>query len=446
MTNGLEAFHIIKDNKKLRYGYTTGSCAAAAAQASVRMLFSQKAVDVVRLTTPKGITLFLEPLDVNWETDAVSCAIRKDAGDDPDVTDGLLVYARARICGREECAEQMEQYGQTAETENTQHTGGLQQTKSGELPLSPGGESDRTEERVNIEISGKAMVRPAAVSILGGDGIGTVTMPGLEQPIGAPAINRVPRSMIQSEVRKVCGEYGYTDGIEVTISAPEGRRLAERTFNPRLGIRNGISILGTTGIVEPMSEQALVSAIEVEMRQKAASQKYLLVTPGNYGTGYLAGHFPFEAEEAVKCSNYVGQTIDLAVNLELSGLLFVAHIGKFVKVAGGIMNTHSREADARMEILAACALRAGLDADHARRILNAVTTEEGLRVLRETDGWQQALTVLMENIHENLNRRAQSRMKVGAVVFSNVYGELGRTEAVPELLAALREQTGPATE
>ena len=155
--------------------------------------------------------------------------------------------------------------------------------------------------------------------------------------------------------------------------------MAEKTFNPRLGIVGGISILGTSGIVEPMSERALVATIEAEMRQKAADREYLLVTPGNYGTDYLKGNFPFAPEEAVKCSNYVGQTIDLAVNLGLKGILFVAHIGKFVKVAGGIMNTHSREADARMEILAACALQAQADAGQVREILSCVTTDEGLR-------------------------------------------------------------------
>ncbi|MCD8232615.1 MAG: cobalt-precorrin-5B (C(1))-methyltransferase CbiD [Clostridiales bacterium] len=391
MKNGLVDKYIIRGDRRLRFGYTTGSCAAAAAQAAARMLFSRQAVDVVRLTTPKGITLFLEPTELTWEEQSAGCAIRKDAGDDPDVTDGLLVYARVRKCGREECLQQMEQFGWS----------------------------------------------PEAISLRGGEGIGTVTLPGLEQPIGAPAINKVPREMILKEVRKVCAEYGYTGGLEVIISAPAGRELAAKTFNPRLGIEGGISILGTSGIVEPMSEQALVATIELELKQKSLQNEYVLVTPGNYGTEYLRDNFPFDAEDAVKCSNYVGQTIDLAVNLELSGLLFVAHIGKFVKVAGGIMNTHSREADARMEILASAALAAGIDADRARQILEAVTTDEGLRIIRETDVWQRTLEILVEKIGYHLNRRAQGRLKIGAVVFSNVYGELGRTENAGEILSRL---------
>ncbi|MCD7981939.1 MAG: cobalt-precorrin-5B (C(1))-methyltransferase CbiD [Clostridiales bacterium] len=389
MKNGLEESYVIKENKKLRCGYTTGSCAAAAAQAAARMLFTGQPVEEVRLTTPKGIVLFLEPADVRWDSGSVSCAIRKDAGDDPDVTDGLFIYALVRLCDREACADS------------------------------------------------RAEASSATVSILGGDGIGIVTLPGLEQQVGAPAINRVPRDMIRSEVQKICREFRYSGGIEVTISAPEGKKVAERTFNPRLGIRDGISILGTSGIVEPMSEQALLSTIELEMRQKAVSQRYLLVTPGNYGAEYLKGHFPFEADQAVKCSNYVGRTIDIAVSLELSGLLFVAHIGKFIKVAGGIMNTHSGEADARMEILAACALRAGIDADGARRILDAATTDEGLRIIREAGLWKPVTDFILEKINVHLNRRAQNRMRIGAVVFSNVYGELGRTEAAGELVESL---------
>jgi len=444
--NGLDDKYIIKGNKKLRYGYTTGSCAAAAAQAAARLLFSGEAMDVVRLTTPGGITLFLEPLDMSLTETSARCAIQKDAGDDPDVTDGILVCADVRMCGREESLRQMEK-----KSEN--HKADFENGKIWENEVVRHAQSEED-----------ALKCCAAVSIRGGEGIGTVTLPGLEQPVGAPAINRVPREMILREVRAVCAEYGYAGGLEVTISAPGGRDLAQKTFNPRLGIEGGISILGTTGIVEPMSEQALVVTIEMEMRQKSEKQKYLLVTPGNYGADYLEGNFPFDSEEAVKCSNYVGQTIDLAINMELSGLLFVAHIGKFVKVAGGIMNTHSREADARMEILAACALQAGVDGDCARQILSAVTTDEALRILRqwgnnmqsqsmgtadeapqnlrETDVCRETLDILVRKIDENLNRRAQGRMKIGAIVFSNVYGELGRTEYAAEILEHLQEQSG----
>ncbi len=398
MKNGLEDYFIIKDNKKMRFGYTTGSCAAAAAKAAATMLFDREELPVVELLTPKGIRIWLEVLDVVREEHAVSCAIRKDGGDDPDVTSGLLVYADVRLCEVEE-AEKLQQVFAHEEQE--------------------------TADSV-------------VIGITAGEGVGTITLPGLEQPIGSPAINKVPRSMIEKEVQAVCEKYGYSGGISVCIRVPEGADTAKKTFNPRLGIQGGISILGTSGIVEPMSEKALISSIEVEMKQKASGGKeYLLVAPGNYGLQYLSGHFPFEADEAVKCSNYVGQTIDFAVNLGLKGILFVAHIGKFIKVAGGIMNTHSRDADARMEILAACALRAGADVKTANAILDAVTTDEGLVILKQTPFWEGTMRVMTEKVEYYLNHRARGQLKMGAILYSNAMGELGRTTLVEELLENL---------
>ncbi len=398
MKNGLEDYFIIKDNKKMRFGYTTGSCAAAAAKAAATMLFDREELPVVELLTPKGIRIWLEVLDVVREEHMVSCAIRKDGGDDPDVTSGLLVYADVCLCEVEE-AEKLQQVFAHEEQE--------------------------TADSV-------------VVGITAGEGVGTITLPGLEQSIGAPAINKVPRSMIEKEVQAVCEKYGYSGGISVCIRVPEGADTAKKTFNPRLGIQGGISILGTSGIVEPMSEKALISSIEVEMKQKASGGKeYLLVAPGNYGLQYLSGHFPFEADEAVKCSNYVGQTIDFAVNLGLKGILFVAHIGKFIKVAGGIMNTHSRDADARMEILAACALRAGADVKTANAILDGVTTDEGLVILKQTPFWEGTMRVMTEKVEYYLNHRARGQLKMGAILYSNAMGELGRTTLVEELLENL---------
>lgn len=411
MKNGLEEYFIIKDNKKMRFGYTTGSCAAAAAKAAATMLFAREDLPVVELLTPKGIRIWLEVLDVKRQKNLVSCAIRKDGGDDPDVTSGLLVYAEVCLCGRQD-AEQLQRV--------FAHLG-----QKGEV-------AEKPPEKEVLE------KKKAVVGITAGEGVGKITLPGLEQPIGAPAINKVPRQMITEAVQEICEKYEYHDGIRVCIRVPEGAETAKRTFNPRLGIDGGISILGTSGIVEPMSEKALISSIEVEMKQKASGGKeYLLIAPGNYGLQYLSGHFPFEAEEAVKCSNYVGQTIDFAVNLGLRGILFVAHIGKFIKVAGGIMNTHSRDADARMEIMAACALRAGADADTANQILNAVTTDEGLAILKKTPFWEKTLQIVTEKVEYYLNHRAQGQLKIGAVLYSNATGELGRTTQAEELLESL---------
>mgnify|MGYP002578649018 FL=1 len=411
MKTGLEDYFIIKDQKKMRFGYTTGSCAAAAAKAAASMLFERKELPVVELLPPKGIRLWLEVLDISRKKDCVSCAIKKDGGDDPDVTSGLLVYAAVRLCSRGEARAQQQVFLHTKQMQgDSRQTELLQQEKP----------------------------ETAVVGITAGEGVGKITLPGLEQPVGAPAINKVPRRMITEAVQEICEKHGYCGGIEVCIRVPEGAQTAQKTFNPRLGIQGGISILGTSGIVEPMSEKALISSIEVEMKQKASGGKqYLLVAPGNYGLQYLSGHFPFAADEAVKCSNYVGQTIDFAVNMGLKGILFVAHIGKFIKVAGGIMNTHSRDADARMEILAANALRAGADARTAKQILDAVTTDEGLAVLKQTPYWTDTMQLVAQQVEYYLNHRAQGQLIIGAVLYSNAMGELGRTTQAERLLENL---------
>lgn len=373
--------YVIKDGKKLRLGYTTGSCAAAAAKAAVWMLLTGQSKKTIGLHTPKGIDLNLEVQDIAAEENRVSCAIQKDSGDDPDITGGTLIYAS----------------------------------------VSP--------------------TDTPGIHIDGGRGVGRVTKPGLEQPVGAAAINSVPRRMIRENLEEVCRLTDYHGGLRVEISVPDGERLAQKTFNPRLGIVGGISILGTSGIVEPMSEDALVKSIEVELRQKVSNgARYLLITPGNYGAAFLREHMELPFAQSIKCSNYVGQTIDMAVQMGVKGILFVAHIGKFIKVAGGIMNTHSRWADGRGEILAANALRAGISRAGALEILDAVTTEEALAVVQREGLLEAVMAQITSRIHQHLHHRAGVEMLLGAVIYSNQWGYLGQTEHAAELIRLLGSQ------
>lgn len=378
METGLENQYVIKNNKKMRLGYTTGSCAAGAAKAAAKMLFEGEKVEQVDLMTPKGILLHLTILEQQISPDKCSCAVRKDGGDDPDMTNGMLIYASV---------------------ERSKDTG---------------------------------------VFIDGGAGVGRVTRKGLEQPIGAAAINRVPRAMIQREVEQICEECGYEGGLLVTISAPKGNEVGARTFNPRLGIEGGISILGTSGIVEPMSEAALVKSIEIEMDMRLAQgTEYLLVTPGNYGAAYLREHMELPFEQSIKCSNYVGETLDMALNKGAKGILFVSHLGKFVKVASGIMNTHSRQADARVETMASSAIRAGADLDTARKILECQTTDEALDVLSQTSYMQNTIEQIVGRIQYYLNHHTYGQMLTGAVIFTNSYGYLGQTADAEKLISYL---------
>ncbi len=372
--------YIYKNHKKLRYGYTTGSCAAAAAKAAAYMLLTGKETAYVDLMTPKQIPLHLEVLDVIRKQGAVSCAVRKDSGDDPDVTNGVLIYA--------------------------------------EVSYMEGAADDNSRIRID-----------------GGGGVGRITKPGLEQPVGTAAINRVPRQMIRENVLEVCTQFGYTGALQVVISIPEGVALAEKTFNPRLGIAGGISVLGTSGIVEPMSEQALIDTIRVEIRQKlAGGTEYLLIVPGNYGIDFLEeyGH-GLCLEDAVKCSNFVGEALDAAVEFGAKGALLVGHIGKFVKLSGGIMNTHSHNADARMELLTVHAALLGAPVLLLSRIMESVTTDDALRHLKEAGLMEPVMERLMERMEFYVNHRTQNRLELGVLTFSKVYGILGQTEKVPEL-------------
>lgn len=377
---GLEDYYVVRNQKKLRFGYTTGSCAAGAARGAAELLLGEDEIGEAELMTPKGILLHLELLDMKRDENAASCAVRKDAGDDPDTTNGILVYAK------------VEKF----------------QIRSD------------MEDRIIID---------------GGTGVGRVTKPGLSQKIGEAAINPVPRAMILQAVEEIADRYHYEGGLKVTISVPEGEKIAKKTFNPRLGIVGGISILGTSGIVEPMSEKALIDSIRVEMSQHAAmGEQYMLVTPGNYGADYLREHMALPFEKNIKCSNYVGETIDMAVDMGVKGILFISHIGKFVKVAAGIMNTHSHSADARMEVLCANAIRAGGDLACVRSILKCNTTDEALRVLDENHILRETLKEITDRIQFYLDHRSYQQILLGAVIFSNEYGYLGQTEHAAELI------------
>ena len=373
--------YIYVDQKKSRRGYTTGSCAAAASKAAAIMLFSKEKLKTVEIMTPKGLLLTLEVLDIEITDNYVSCAIRKDSGDDIDVTDGILVYSKVSYA------------------------------------LTDG------------------------INITGGLGVGRVTKPGLQCSVGEYAINKVPREMIYNEVSTVLSDNEYVKGIKVEISVPKGVDIAKKTFNPRLGIEGGISILGTSGIVEPMSEKALVDTIKVEMNQiHCEGYETILITPGNYGEKFSKDNFEVNIKRSVKCSNFVGETIDIAAELQIKRILFISHIGKFVKVAGGIMNTHSKNADSRMEIIAANAILAGADTDTLKKVMKSVTTDDALKYLKEKGFMEETMKIITDKIHFYLNNRAKDNVEIEAIIFSNVYGIVGKTKNADTFIEKLGDK------
>ena len=374
-----------KNQTKLRTGYTTGSCAAAAAKAATHMLVSGEVVGEVSLVTPAGIRLYLEVEDIVKENNYVSCAIRKDSGDDPDVTNGILVYARVTFA-----------------------------------------QDDVVKSKVILEA---------------GEGIGRVTQKGLEQSIGDPAINLVPRRMIREAVEEELQKAGIDRGVRVMIWVPDGAEIARKTFNPKLGIEGGISILGTTGIVEPMSEKALTDTIFVEMKvRRENGMDYCYVVPGNYGSDFLHDTLGYQEDAAVKCSNYVGEVIDDAVRLQMKGILLVGHIGKFIKLAAGIMNTHSRQADGRMEILAAHAAMTGGSRELICQLMECITTTAALELLEKEGILKEVMSTVMIKIEEHLKHRAGDRLEIGAVMFSKEMGILGKTSDADRLAQKIQSR------
>ena len=276
------------------------------------------------------------------------------------------------------------------------------------------------------------------VRIHGGEGVGRVTKPGLDQPVGEAAINHVPRAMIKEALEKEAESAGYAGGFDVTISIEGGAETAKRTFNPHMGVEGGLSVLGTSGIVEPMSQQAILDTIQLEMGQaalRAGSPRRLILAPGNYGLDYLHEKMPaLKNIPVVKTSNFIGDTMDMAAASHFEEVVLVGHIGKLVKLAGGVMNTHSRTADCRTELLCAHAALCGASRDVCAALMNAATTDACMEILDGAEMREPVLSSLLDAIQLHLDRRAAGAFRVGAVLFSNQYGPLGRTRTAKELL------------
>ncbi len=369
-------------DKKLRSGFTTGSCAAAAAKAASWMLLAGGDKTSISIITPAGRAFDAEILDIQKGEGFVKCAVRKDGGDDPDVTTGALIYAEVRL-------------------------------------------SDT-----------------GTVKVDGGEGVGRVTRPGLDQPVGEAAINSVPRSMIKHELGDVAAACSYDGGFDVIISVPGGEEIAKHTFNPRLGIEGGISIIGTSGIVEPMSEQAILDTIKVELRQKREEGcRIAFISPGNYGLDFMRERYGMDLDRSVKCSNFIGLTIDMIKELGFEGMLLTGHAGKLVKVAGGIMNTHSREADCRMEIIAAAAAREGADADLMRNILDSLTTEEAFAKIKAAEpGMADRIAArLMDGILYNLRKRSGGGIETECIMYTKENGLIAASEGAEAMIEVNRE-------
>ena len=322
----LDREYVYFKGKKLRYGYTTGSSATAATKAALMYLLDDSKHDIPEVTIklPSGNSLTISVNSLEKKENSVLASVIKDGGDDPDVTHGLEIYSKVSL---------------------------------------------RNDSKINI---------------FGGTGVGKVTKKGLPVAPGNSAINPVPLKMIRETVEEMLPE-GF--GADVEISVPKGEETAKKTLNAKLGIIGGISILGTTGIVKPMSEESWKAslAIELKMALENAGNGEAIFLFGNRGKQYLSDNFDDNTSQAIVISNFVGYMFDRACEFEAKKIYFIGELGKFVKVAGGIFHTHSRVSDAKMEILTANALLVGESTENMKKIMASNTTEEATKYIEKTE-------------------------------------------------------------
>lgn len=352
--------------KKLRYGFTTGSAATAAAKAAMIIFFNDEVPDDVIIDLPLGGTLVIEINSARKREDYTLASVIKDGGDDPDITHGVEIFAKISL---------------------------------------------RDDDKVNI---------------FGGIGVGTVTKKGLPMEIGKSSINPVPLRMIETEVRKILPE---NKGVNVEIFIPEGEELAKRTLNPKLGVIGGLSILGTTGIVKPMSEEAFKDSLAIELKMYLAdsSDNEIIFVFGNYGKRFVNNNFQVDEERVLVISNFVGFMLDKACEYGVKKIYFVGDLGKFVKVAGGIFHTHSRVSDAKLEILTANALLTGEKRGNLLKIMNSNTTEEAVNYVSNNETFF-LLAKKAKLKCEEYMRRNGADIIVETLIFSSENRELARSE------------------
>ena len=436
---------VYKDHKKLRCGYTTGTCAALAAQGAVRFLLTGSWKETEEIMTPKGILVAVSLEEKSSGDGWAECAVRKDAGDDYDVTNGILVYARAEFVKDKNFYQKV----QMSHLESSE-SGAAGEKENPSLRLEDGRQQEKEKpDQQNAESS------ETLIEIDGGIGIGRVTKPGLDQPVGAAAINSVPRKMIRDAVYALLEEAGEFLPVSITISVPAGVEAAKKTFNPVLGIEGGISVLGTSGIVEPMSEEALVETIRTHLNVlRAEGRKWVIAVPGNMGAGFLKGYLTEQNKTSVgsmeafmnslvTMSNFVGRTIDITAELGFSGIMIAGHMGKLVKIGNGIMNTHSREADGRMDTMLSCALSAGTeDLELLRKIQGSNTTDEVMDHLKQAGILDDTIKVFLKRAAWHLAHRSRAEVKTGMIVFGTKGEYLGETEDADMILKNALEELG----
>ena len=383
MTLSLEKVALADDKiwhkgKAYRKGYTTGSCATAAAKVAALMILRQQIIHQISIVTPAGVTLHLNVEEPLIHGNQATAAIRKDGGDDVDVTHGMLIYAQVKL--RDD----------------------------------------------------------AHITITGGTGIGKVTQKGIGLPIGHSAINKTPLQTIEAAVREVLGP---ERGADVVIFAPEGEERALRTYNSRLGILGGISILGTTGIVTPMSEESWKRTLAIELEQKRENglDKVIFV-PGNHGERFVREQLQVDTNLVVTMSNFVGYMLQEAERLAFRHVVMVGHLGKLIKVAAGIFHTHSHIADGRMETLVTHLALAGAPNELLQQVYHCLTTEAAMELIAQA-GYESVYDAIATRIVDRVQqmlRYSPQPFTCDVILFSLDNQPLGSNRPLAAIAEELR--------
>jgi len=362
------------NGKKLRKGFTTGTCATAATAAAISMILNQDIEEKVTVSTANGVEVTMDIKDPSFGEFTASAAVEKDGGDDADATHGLLIYSTVTL-----------------------------------LPDSN-----------DIEIDG-------------GEGVGRVTQKGLKCDVGMAAINPTPRAMIEKTARQLLGT---NCGAKIIISVPGGEETAKLTYNSRLGIVGGISILGTTGIVNPMSEESWKASITIELTM-LYNQGYrsVVLAPGNYGEDFATNVLGIPPHRIVNMSNFVGHVLKEVQRIGFTRVLMVGHMGKFVKVAGGIFSTHSKDSDARMEIIMANLALLGAPVELLEKVDQCITTDAAGTLIEEYH-YEEVYQVLVDKMKfrsERLLRNRKPEVSIDVVTFGTEAGYLASTQTLEEI-------------
>ena len=328
----------------LQRGFTTGTCALAAAKGALLLLKGEIPAEreeaVVEVTVKKDLCLPLPVIGLSLQDGTAHCAIVKDSGDDDDITHGKLFCAA-----------------------------------------------------VSWEEEGTFIIE-------GGPGIGRITREGLPLKPGEWAINPGPRRMIRKNLESLLPS---GRGIRISLSVPEGGELARQTWNPRIGIEGGISIIGTSGVIEPRSAAAYKASIALLIKsRRAAGEKALYITPGYVGAGFYSASMCLEDEQIIRFGDYAGFSLSHGAAKGYEEVHLAAHIGKMAKIAAGLFDTHCKTGDARLETVAALAGAAGASPELIRRLLDLKMAEEAVPLIAES-GLQDCYNMMVRRTADRIH-------------------------------------------